>query len=99
MTRCNQFHNADRRDLFGGEVLLFTIAEACAIARIGRSTLYGAIRRRELRPMKIGRRTLIPARELYGWLGSPPPIRARAQAPAPQVRSSLRAKVQAPETL
>jgi excisionase family DNA binding protein len=75
---------------------MLTLAEACAIARVGRSSIYGAIRRGELRAVKIGRRTLIRASDLYEWLDSAPALRPRARAPAAQMRARLRAKVGEP---
>jgi excisionase family DNA binding protein len=52
--------------------LAFGIAEACAIARIGRTTLYAAIRGGELRARKIGKRTLILQQDFLEWLNSRP---------------------------
>jgi excisionase family DNA binding protein len=46
----------------------YTIVEACALARTGRTTLYGAIRRGELVARKRGKRTLIIASELRRWV-------------------------------
>lgn len=51
---------------------VYTIAEACAVARIGRSTLYKHIRAGNLRAIKIGARTCIPITELYRWLDAMP---------------------------
>jgi excisionase family DNA binding protein len=51
---------------------VYTIAEACAVARIGRSTLYKHIRIRDLRAIKIGSRTCVPIDELYRWLKAMP---------------------------
>ena len=51
---------------------VYTIAEACAVARIGRSTLYKHIRVGNLRAIKIGSRTCIPIDEFYRWLKAMP---------------------------
>ena len=51
---------------------VYTIAEACAAARIGRSTLYKHIRVGDLRAIKIGSRTCVPVEELYRWLNAMP---------------------------
>ena len=51
---------------------VYTIAEACAVARIGRSTLYKHIRVGDLRAIKIGSRTCIPIDEFYRWLNAMP---------------------------
>jgi excisionase family DNA binding protein len=45
--------------------LAYTIDEACAAARVGRTTLYKAILKKQLRAVKWGRRTLIPAESLH----------------------------------
>jgi excisionase family DNA binding protein len=50
------------------EKLAYTIAEACAAAGIGRTTLYQHIRNGHLRTFKIGRRTLIRTEELARWV-------------------------------
>jgi excisionase family DNA binding protein len=51
---------------------VYTVAEACAVARIGRSTLYKYIRIGDLRAIKIGSRTCVPIDELYRWLNAMP---------------------------
>ena len=51
---------------------VYTIAEACAAARIGRSTLYKHIRVGDLRAIKIGSRTCVPVDELHRWLNAMP---------------------------
>jgi len=51
---------------------VYKIAEACAVARIARSTLYKHIRAGDLRAVKIGSRTCVPIDELYRWLNAMP---------------------------
>jgi excisionase family DNA binding protein len=55
--------------------IIHTIAEACAVGRIGRTALYEAIRAGELRAIKRGRRTLILAADLRRWLEAMPTVR------------------------
>jgi excisionase family DNA binding protein len=59
------------------DTLVYSVAEACAIARIGRTSLYKAIRNDELRAIKRGRRTLILPADLRRWLESSPAMRPR----------------------
>jgi excisionase family DNA binding protein len=54
--------------------IAYSPREAASIGSISRSTLYGAIRRRELRIVKKGARTLVLDRDLRRWLEGLPPI-------------------------
>jgi excisionase family DNA binding protein len=53
---------------------VYTIAEACAVAGIRRTTLYKEIRSGDLRAVKIGGRTVVLADDLRRWLNERPPI-------------------------
>ena len=50
------------------ERIAYQIPDACIASGLGRSTLYNAIRARELAVLKIGKRVLIEAGELRRWL-------------------------------
>ena len=54
--------------------LAFTVPEACAVARAGRSSLYAALANGSLRAVKRGRRTLILADDLRRWLEELPAL-------------------------
>jgi excisionase family DNA binding protein len=56
------------------EQLAFTISEACSAARIGRTSLYEAIKNGDLVAAKYGRKTLIRVDDLKGWLARLPTI-------------------------
>jgi excisionase family DNA binding protein len=53
---------------------VYSIAEACAVAGIRRTTLYKSISAGELRAIRIRGRTLILARDLHRWLEGMPPV-------------------------
>jgi excisionase family DNA binding protein len=60
------------------EPLALSIAEACSAARIGRTSLYEAIRCGKLRAVKHAKRTLILAEDLRRWLESLPAVVPKA---------------------
>jgi excisionase family DNA binding protein len=55
-------------------ILVHSIPDACLIARVGRTTIYEAIRCGALRAVKRGRRTLILHDDLLHWVQSLPPV-------------------------
>jgi hypothetical protein len=66
----------------------YSLAEARAIARVDRTTLYKAIGT-GLRAIKVGSRTLILERDLYRWLeGMPPIVPSEASPELPSVEPS-----------
>ena len=58
-------------------VIVYTVSEACAVARAGRTALYEAIRAGELRAVKRNRKTLVLADDLRRWVESLPALKAR----------------------
>ena len=54
--------------------LAYSIAEACSVARAGRTSLYEAIRSGALRAVKRGRRTIVLADGLRHYLENLPVV-------------------------
>jgi excisionase family DNA binding protein len=86
------------------EPWVFSIAQACEVACVGRTALYEAINAGKLIAHKRGKRTLILAEDLQRWVKSLPPmkikqaekdgVRAAAVASENDVRKNKTAKVQ-----
>ncbi len=62
--------------------LAYTIAEACAAARAGRTAIYEAIAEGELKARKRGRKTLILAKDLRRWVEGLPVIKPKSELDA-----------------
>jgi excisionase family DNA binding protein len=60
--------------------MAYSIDDVTRVARIGKTSIFGAIRDGELRAIKIGRRTLIRAADLKIWLDRAEVIEPHAAA-------------------
>lgn len=63
--------------------LVFSIAEACARAHIGHTSIYQAINAGKLRAVKRGRRTLILHDDLVRYVQSLPPLIVKQSGTTP----------------
>ena len=54
------------------DVLAYNISDTCKITSLGRTTIYAAIKKGDLKTCKVGRRTLVTAEALQQWLGNLP---------------------------
>jgi excisionase family DNA binding protein len=60
--------------------LAYSIAEACALARAGRTSIYEAIRDGSLVARKRGRKTLILPDDLQRWIDGHPTVKRRTSS-------------------
>lgn len=63
----------------GDDALAYTVGEACAIARSGKTVLYQAIKSGELPAYKRGRRTLVRPADLRHWVDRLPLIETKSK--------------------
>ena len=63
------------------ESLALSVDEACAVAGVGRTFLYGEIDAGRLIARKARRRTIILRGELESWLSALPPMKAAPAEP------------------
>ena len=63
--------------------LAYSVAEACAIARTGKTVLYEAIKSGALPAYKRGRRTLVRPADLRHWVDELPLIETKSKALLP----------------
>jgi excisionase family DNA binding protein len=54
--------------------LAYTVAETCAVLRVGRTRLYEEIRDGRLPAYKVGKRTLIRRADVEKWLTALPTV-------------------------
>jgi excisionase family DNA binding protein len=50
--------------------ILLSVPQVCELTNLGETTVYALITSRELRSIKVGRRRLVPRRDLEGWIAT-----------------------------
>jgi len=66
--------------------LAYTISEACALSKIGRTTMYAAIKDGQIKARKLRRRTVILHDDLMAFLQNLPEVGVEAVATALVIR-------------
>jgi excisionase family DNA binding protein len=66
-------HSAPSTPLTDPRRLAHTLKEVCDLSKVSRSMVYLAIRNKELRAVKCGRRTLVLANDVKAWMDAWPP--------------------------
>jgi excisionase family DNA binding protein len=56
--------------------LAYSVNDTCKTLSIGKTKLYEEIAAGRIKPLKSGKRTLIPADQIAGWLSSLPHLQA-----------------------
>lgn len=54
--------------------LLYSVSETLLLLKIGRTKLYEEIAKGQIKALKSGQRTLIPAKSIKNWVNSLPSI-------------------------